>query len=479
MNNEPLYPLQSTRPAPFVQLRPLRLPFLSTTPVTDLGYIFVLLPLWWLLGIEQFGLPLVLAFPTLKMIQLQHFKVKLVPAAIWLLGFIVVHLISVVSVEETFRYITFLRNLSTYLSAFLILLVVTNQVTEYRQIKFLLNCLLLMMLLAGISGILAILGIWQPQITSLMGLLLPGWIKETTFGGNIAFRTFGQYAWFAWIGRYFRVRSLFMFATLYASALALTIPVAIYALHQNRGYLRKIVFSIFIALLGINLIFTTGRIAMVGLLAGAAYYAFFYARWRQLTRLAVVFVLCALIVFLLFTPEQTFSTANELYEEFIFARGSGSFTGRFHVYQVTLEQLWSRPWFGWGTERDIPDFPYPAGSHSYYLGIAYRHGLFGLIFFAGTLISVWRSSTPLRNMEVDKTDPYSRALKQFLRYGRWIFIAALVNGFTDALDLDATTMAIMWLVFSLLIASRRLLISNTGQAKFSAKPKQLASTPSA
>src|SRR5690606_2353644 len=78
-------------------------------------------------------------------------------------------------------------------------------------------------------------------------------------------------------------------------------------------------------------------------------------------------------------------------ESTVYARGSGSATSRTTIYVATVAGLMERPFLGWGTERDITtvdNFALPAGSHSYYLGFAYKHGLLGLAVLLTFLVVV-------------------------------------------------------------------------------------------
>jgi len=49
-----------------------------------------------------------------------------------------------------------------------------------------------------------------------------------------------------------------------------------------------------------------------------------------------------------------------------------------------------------------------------------------------------------------------------LRYGRWSFIAALINGLTDALDLDAIPYTIFWTLMGTLVVAQFYLKSKYG-----------------
>lgn len=428
------------------------IPFITSSPIFDVQLLLLLFPLWWVIGVEQLVWPIGFSLVLLKCVVMQHYVIRISRTVKWLLLFLLIHLVSGLFIVETFRWVTFFRNLSTYVAFFALHLILTNRIKNWHQIESLLKIYVGIMSLTALAGLLAILDIWQPDFTSLLGNFMPGWIKATSYGERIATRSVGNWSWFSFLRRYFRVHSFFLYATLYASALATAIPTTLYLFHDSPKIKMKVIYAVGMILMGINIVYTTGRIAIIGCLAGAIFYLTFFSRWRTLTKIVFVLGLIGLVVFVLQTDSLTVFV--DLYEDFVFARGSGSFYGRSEVYRVTLEQFAERPFFGWGTERDIPDFPFPAGSHSYYLGILYKHGLFGLIAFLGFLISIWWESRPI------KSKPHhnqNKSATRFLLYGRWIIVAFAINSFTDVLELDATTLVFFGLVTGLLIKTRYLL----------------------
>ena len=78
--------------------------------------------------------------------------------------------------------------------------------------------------------------------------------------------------------------------------------------------------------------------------------------------------------------------------------------------------------------------------------------------FLGMLWRVWKDTQPFKHLPI--RTPQLVQANNLLFFGRWSFIAALVNSVTDVLDLDATTMLVLWLVYSLLIVTRRLMLQS-------------------
>ena len=89
--------------------------------------------------------------------------------------------------------------------------------------------------------------------------------------------------------------------------------------------------------------------------------------------------------------------------------------------------------------------------------------LFFLVFL-GVFFSLWKAtSIPRLRYSANSTQ---KTLVKFLQFGRWTLVAALVNGLTDVLDLDATTMMFLWTIFALLIQARSLITKPYYQEKF-------------
>ena len=453
------HPVESQKPTRF-PLPNVTIPYIYSSPIFDIGLLLALFPLWWFLGVEQFIWTLGTFLIMLKVVAKQRQKVYVVATLKWLFFFLIVHLLSGFFIVESFRLITFVRNFGAYSAAFLVVLIITNQLKSWREVRWLLVIMTGILFLSASVSLLGILGIWRPSFTSLMGSVLPGWIRATSYGGQIAVRSLGRPSWFSGLNSYFRVNGFFMFSTMYASTLAYFLPMVFFLFSMAAKLRGKMFLALVIVLFIINLIFTTGRIAIISCLIGAAFYLVFYAGSRILVRLLALFAIVCVILILFFSAYYTsdvFEPIAQLYEDLVYARGPGSFTDRGTVYVHTIEGALQRPLLGWGTERDIPNFPYPAGSHSHYLAILYKQGIVGLLVFLGMLITLWKETTIPHLKQVAHPDQVK--LLKFLKYGRWTLVTVLVNSFTDVLDLDATTMMMMWTILAMLIQARRMITS--------------------
>lgn len=447
-------PPTNARPAPR-----LVIPFVNTEPLTDVRLALLLLPLWWVMGVEQFIWPVIFGIAAIKVLYLQRLRLIVVSPLRWFTLFIVAVVISGFFIDETFRLLTYARNLGAFVAGFLALLIISNRARSWKSIDKVLDAVLFIMLLAGLAGLLGTLNIWRPAIQSIVGQLLPPSVTSTNYGQTIAIREWGDLSWFSGLGLYFRVSSFFLFSNHYSSALIYVFPFFFMKLGQTRGVGKLLVVAAII-LLGINLIYTTGRVATLSLLIGALYYAMFHSTYRRPLRALISLGITLGVVLILFsaTVELTsgfkqvgvISQTAESLDAFTFARGEGSFINRFGVYGATLAGFLERPLFGWGTERDVAGLNIPAGSHSEYLAALYRQGLFGLIALTGLLLSAWRATRPPRGRAAGEP------VGIFLRYGRWFLVAALINSIMTDPSVDSTTYVILWTLIALLIAAGRL-----------------------
>ncbi|MCI0650188.1 MAG: O-antigen ligase family protein [Chloroflexi bacterium] len=419
---------------------------LPGTTITLVGYLFLLLPLWWVLGVEQFVWPVALAGIGLWEFAVRKARPVLTPTARWFFLFLVAQIISSFFIVERARYLSFGQTFLVYGASALLVLILPNRITGWRDIRFLLISLLIAMTVAAALGLLGMARLWQPSFMSAAGAILPEWIADTSYGGRIAFRTIGQEAWFFSLP-YFRVNSFFLFATVYALALAITVPIALFAVERANKITKKALWGGIVLLLLVNLAATTGRTATIALFVGGVYQLAAVSPIRRWIRVGIVVGISVIVVTYLFEGQLL----EQLYAAFLNAR-AGSLDARSIVYQETWQGFLDRPLFGWGTQRDIPGFALPAGSHSYYLAILYKYGLVGFAIFMGVWWALWRDTRPPAEMVAG----HQREVATFLSYGRWIFIVFLISSTSTVLDLDATTMIITWLIFALLLSARRL-----------------------
>lgn len=449
----------SARPA---RARRVIIPFVTTPPLTDLRLVILLLPLWWVLGAEQFVAPLLLGVSILKLLVLRR-RIVFSRPLVWLLLFIAVSVLAALFIVEPYRIVTFVRNTSMYLMAAFVLVIVTTTARSWKQLEPLLESVVYAMAFSALIGLLGIVGLTRPTFISPVGAVLPEWVVSRGYGEAIALRQTGNLAWFSGLGNYFRVNGFFLFSTMYAAALALSIPIALFLASRARS-LHRLALVAILGLLSLNLIFTTGRMAILALALAGSYYLLRHQ--RRLIR--VITLTCTVGLTILIALVLPLEQAYERIEDALYARGQGSVVSRTFIYQKTLEGLAERPVFGWGTERDIDEdnFLYPAGSHSTYLGTLYKQGSVGFLVLLALGWTLWQA-TSLRGLPT-RGGQERQTLRAFLATSRWVLLTAILIGFTSVLDLDATLMLHLWVVLACAVAARRLLtlpsLSSSGGA---------------
>ncbi len=432
-----------------LRLRPT-IPFVTATPLQDVALVIAGLPLWWVLGIEQFAYPLLLLPPLLKVLVGRR-RVVASSVLTALLVFLAVYLASALFIVETDRYATFVKNLATYVTAAMLLVVVPGAVRTWADVRVLLRALTVAMAIAGVAGLLAVLGVARGSFASPFGALLPSSLAATALGSNIVERSLGWTSWFAGLGTYFRISSVFLWPTSYAPAITLTLPLIVFAAMTRRGLGARLLGLIVALLLLVNLVFTTGRAAAVGLgVVGLVWFFVVYTRKRWMPRVLVAALAIVAAGATLILDPGVGDVVNRV-EQVVYARGTGSPSSRLTIYARTLEGFAERPLLGWGTERNIQGvadtFIYPAGSHSYLLGTLYRQGFLGFVAFVVLWWTIWRATSRSR-----APASWPAAAGAFLGVGRAVVVGAMAMSLTVAFDLDASLMFVWWVFVALVVA---------------------------
>ena len=417
--------------------------------ITELYYLVLLFPMWWFLGMEQFLWFFAIGIIFIQFLIFNKLQFRTNTITLLLAFFLVAYGISFFSIVEKIRYITYFRNLSTYLTALMLLIITWNVIDKWWQVEKLLKAVIVVMLIASIVGILGFsFEIFRIQFKSLTGYFLPNAISKTGYGSVIAVRNIGFYNWFMGIGNYFRISSFFLYSTMFSSTLAITLPIALFLININKGRVKK--FYVFSAvMMGLALLFTTGRVAIMAFLIG--YVIFRFLMIKSFAKKIIIFGIFFMMssIFLLYLELTGF--LYQIIDLLLYSRGQGSANSRIKIYTQTFSSFLERPIFGWGTERDVKGLAYPMGSHSYYLGTLYKQGIVGLSLFISIFILIWNKLKVKTNLDNNFT--------RFFKYGQFLMLVYFINSFTDVLDLDATTMFFLWLILSLLIVSKRIYIT--------------------
>lgn len=400
-----------------------------------LAGIVALLPLWWVLGVEQLAYPLLL-LGWVALVAARRRRLVRDPLLLLAALYLASDVISVLFVESPRRYVSFAQAFGCALSAVLALLVVRLDPPRAAARRSLGWSIVGTVSLSTWMGLAGAFGVWRPQLGSLLGAVLPGWIRATDTGAIIATRTVGEPAWF--LGRtYFRASGMFLYGNMLAVAIVVALVWAVYLARAHHGAARWLALASTAPLL-LGLVFTTSRLSLLALVVGGATSAWLAMRPRRRVATAAVALAVALaVVAVAAGPLRT------LAERTLYARGAGSPTHRMEIYRATVAGALDRPLFGWGTVRDttVPGLRYPAGSHSFALGTLYKHGLVGTAVLLVFALWSWR------RIRRQTRDPALRDA------GTWLWIALGLMSVGTSFDLDATVMLLVTASLAVILAA--------------------------
>ena len=413
------------------------------------------LPLWWLLGVEQFVWPALLCWLSVQVAWQRRWRIQTSVSLALFLVFFGAYLLSAFAVTSGLRWLSYVRSLGAFGAGFLVLFWALNAVRSWSAVKMLVRILAWTSFLASFVGLLGIVGVWRPEITAPVSSLLPQAVAETDYGQLIAVRTTGRTAFLPGGGSYFRPTSFFLYPTLFATALGMALPFTFLSFKTARGKIWKLVEAIGVFLVLLNLVFSASRTVWLASLLAGSYYFLFRSEYRAFYRGTLLFVAAALACAYLIAPATVWTSGESSIDSFLSLR-PGALSARAQVYRSTLEGVRERPFFGWGTERDVEEQRYPVGSHSLYLALLYRHGFVGFAVFLVLMLSVWFETSPRASVE-HNSHPQAEEIQDFLALGRAMQIVAAVSGVTTVLITDTTLVLVWWLPLGLLVVGRRLL----------------------
>jgi O-antigen ligase len=421
--------------------------------INDVKVLILLFPIWWILGVEQFIWFFYLLIIFIKMLIFKKGEFRLSNIHLIFFVFLCSVLLSIVNIDLPVRYITFFKNFCSFGSAWLCLVIVHNSLYDWNELLKLLRTLIGVILFSAVVGVVNFFfSSTRIEITSMISFFLPDSLLSTSFGSILAVRNFGAMDNFILIGQYFRVNSLFLFATMFASVLALSFPFLIFLKKISKGFWSNFFCNFAILITILALVFTTGRVAIFALIIGFLYFRFFI-RPDKIIKIIYLgaFACVSLAIIVFFMQDSLFIDFVNL---ILNSRGEGSKMTRIQIYINSLESLKEHFIIGWGTQRDVSGMHYPLGSHSFYLGILYKYGILGFSSFLCFLVLVWKK------IKVIKMKNLNDEILILLNYGRVMMFVLLINGITDEFDLDSTVMFFLALFIAILLKASDLYKKN-------------------
>jgi len=341
------------------------------------------IPLFWLIGGERLLAPtFYIIYGFYLLISKYKNPLARVPKSIfWFILFLMFYIISIIQVNESYRYITFFWDLNLYISFLIIMFVIYLYADTYYKVDDIIKHIILFACLVHAMGILYL--IFSDTITfeSILGKVLPSSIKSTTAGRIISIRSLGKDLYFFGLTK--RLSSISSTSIHYGAFCLITFPFGFYYYFKSRGFL-KILYLGFIVLSVMMCFFAQARAALIIMclvififtliaLNNKIKYLHPYTYFSIVFTYTVIFLLGFVFIF--------YKEIMQAMEIFFIINRASSFEHRQEIYSRTIQELLENPILGYGTQRSVEDMFYPIGSHNWYLSVLYKHGIFGFISF--------------------------------------------------------------------------------------------------
>jgi len=425
----------------------IKIPFINTTIPTDVLLLVVFIPLWWVLGLDQIIWIVMSFWIFLKLMMINKAKFKLIPTTKLMVIFLLVIVVSSCFIEESYRVLTFIRNYSAFISVTILVICLTNTVRSEKQIRRLLWAFGIFSFFASLLGVLAITNIFNPHFEAPSKYLIPEGLKSFGLVRAIYTKAISTIDFSRW-GMFIRPTSFFIGSTAYGTSLVIVIPLTYFLMTSKKGIKKFFWFITFILLL-INLIFNASRGAILSLFIATVF--FIYKKMQNYKKIIITFFLMIILLFIY--SSFGYESIHQSVINFRGGSAKGSKEDRMVIYKATIEQVLSRPFFGYGTQRDMPDISfYPVGSHSGYLGVLYRYGIAGFLLYILILFSIYKYTKVTKNQYLN-----NKFLAKCVEFSSISYYANLLHQIVEEPDLDIMSLHIIWLSFAILITSNRLL----------------------
>jgi len=437
----------------------LLIPFVTTSISSDLALFFVLLPVWFFLGITQFLGPVLgfvlffkLALLAVKTRQKINYPVSL---SLCVLIFLLASLVSATSIQEFYWIPMFIRNFVVAISAFLLLIVTYNSLKSGSDIKKILWAWSIMAVMASLMGLLVAAGLipFRHIMTAPIASILPEQISQSEYYSSIINISLGDRIQFFGLSVR-RVSSIFPYQNIFAAALIMIIPFQFFLYRHSTGWKKALVW-LSIPLFAVNLLLTYSRGALLAIVLSFLFLVYLRIKpLNQRTKRKIVLPGIALLILSILA----FSIFGN---SFIDKINPKSAEIRNFILVKSIESWKKRPIFGWGTQRNIdavggwenrPFKIIPAlGSHSQFLSLLYRYGLFGLTVFLLIYAILIRELN-----RTAKDPPKEKFWRDLSLFCGWAFAANLIHGIFIDMDFDVVVLFMLWMNWAFILLPRKL-----------------------
>jgi O-antigen ligase len=438
-----------------------------------------LVPVWWVLGLDQAAWLAIGGFLGLGALRIGHDRLAFSLGLV----FIATVVISGVLGAQGFRWLTLAREIAIVSSFFLALLGVVAYSRREADRQVLVFFFIAFVVASSALSLLSFIFELPLRFSTPIGPLVPPEIAGTGLGRlSLVQRSIGEESYF--LGREFlRPKGLFLFSTSQAVAQAVTIPL-IAAAYQWFPKRRVVLGAAGVVVLAALLASTT-RGPILALIVGLIVVWFIRRRAQGAITIHIplrggrfaIWLSAAVAVMIFALASGALQPALEI-------ATTRSLEGRSGLYERTINEWQRRPLVGWGTERDWRPTPPPArtplptptptpvptpapapspdaapperpplGSHSHYLGVLFKQGMLGLIALSAIIgVLLTRSYRIFRQ---------ARPGSDFVLVA---VVVTLLAGATESLWLDPATALFVAMAWGLGLAGPTRLTADTQRA---------------
>ena len=368
-------------PSTWAPTRPQRRRLRASWPLT-VG--FVLLPLWWALGLSGVVIPALAGPLGVAVLFRRHLSA---PRGFGLyLLFLAWCVLSALEVETSRQGFSLGYRGSLYLAAGLLFLYVLNTPREELPTAVVIRSMTALFVITVIGGLA---GMVLPNVSfttparALLppGLLSDGFVSDLVSAGTSSGRAFAAYP-------IFRPKAPFIYANEWGAAYAMALPLAICGLSYVRTKLARDGLALLLVLSIFPLVFSLNRGAWLSAAAGMLYATVRLARGRQGQLLRIIALGSLVIGALLFVTPLGEIVQTRL------TNGYGD-AHRERLYTQSIELIRESPLFGHGAPV-LVEGSLSAGTHGQLWTILVSQGIPGLMLFVGWLgWAWWKTSRPL------------------------------------------------------------------------------------
>lgn len=354
-----------------------------------LGAYFAAFIFLWFLGIDQLFFLIICCVGLFTFIATP--KVSPGKEVIFFAIFILVTFVSVFQISSGIRYVTYARNELVYIAMlFVFVSTIFASARKEHATDKLYFALLIFSLQCTVVAFLASIGT-SITFKSVTGFILPDLGSKYISGMLNKASIQAEALWFS--KGFYRPRGLMMYPNTMAGVLASTMAFKAYFVYKF--WRDKLIVFAILCLLAIfmdifSIYASLSRSTWIGLAIALVVFPFAY-KTNYLAKFVPVLVGVVVIVFL-------FSTGLSDGIESRLVDKTHSNEGRGLNYTLIWEETTSsadKLFFGHGTQIDHWQLDIPLGSHSTYLGVFFKYGVLGSLFFLLFLFFLYRRSVSL------------------------------------------------------------------------------------